>query len=556
MTDHELLTLLDRLIAGWEHETVEFKQASRDFETSKIGEYFSALANEANLRGADAGWLIFGVNDKTRRVTGTAYRPQPERLQSLKLQVAADTEPSVTFRAIHEVNHQDGRVVMMEIPPAPTGMPISWKGHWYARAGESLTSLGLDKLDSIRRQSWASDWSAEILPDLTLGHFDPGALDVARRAFVRKHPHLFTLEEVMGWPVRVFTDRAGLTLDGRVTRGGLLLAGRPEASGYLSPHMAQLTWSLVGPERAYEHFSTPFLLSTTRLFQRVRNVQLRLIRPGTLLQIEVPKYDQRIVLEAVHNAVAHQDFRRGGRVLVQEFVDRLVVTSEGSFFEGSPAEYAAGEKAPTQYRNPLLAQAMAGLGMIDTLGYGIFDMHNRQMRRFLPMPDYDLADPDRVKVTIHGAVVDEAYTSQLMARTDLPLTDVLALDRVQKHLPVPEAMTRRLRRAGLIRGRKPNLEVVPALAEVDFPAAGQSDEQRLDESVVGLLSSLGRAGRREIEALVSARFPDVPDAERARLTENLLTRLRRNRVIRNAGTKAKPVWELVERPSDSLSARR
>jgi ATP-dependent DNA helicase RecG len=36
---------------------------------------------------------------------------------------------------------------------------------------------------------------------------------------------------------------------------------------------------------------------------------------------------------------------------------------------------------------------MVGLGMIDTLGYGISDMHNRQAHRFLPMPDYDLSPP-------------------------------------------------------------------------------------------------------------------------------------------------------------------
>lgn len=38
------------------------------------------LANDANLRGADAGWLVFGVNNKTWKVVGTDYRPDPERL--------------------------------------------------------------------------------------------------------------------------------------------------------------------------------------------------------------------------------------------------------------------------------------------------------------------------------------------------------------------------------------------------------------------------------------------------------------------------------------------
>ncbi len=54
-----------------ENEVVEFKQASDGYSTDDIGKYFSALANEANLRGANGGWLVFGVNNKTRGVVGT-----------------------------------------------------------------------------------------------------------------------------------------------------------------------------------------------------------------------------------------------------------------------------------------------------------------------------------------------------------------------------------------------------------------------------------------------------------------------------------------------------
>ena len=66
MAGGDTAMFLDELIAAWESETVEFKQASRDFKTDRIGQYFSALSNEANLRGTGSAWLIFGVNDKTR----------------------------------------------------------------------------------------------------------------------------------------------------------------------------------------------------------------------------------------------------------------------------------------------------------------------------------------------------------------------------------------------------------------------------------------------------------------------------------------------------------
>ena len=57
MTPAELNPLLEQLIATWENEVVEFKQAGNDYDTDRIGEYFSALSNEANLRSTERAWL-------------------------------------------------------------------------------------------------------------------------------------------------------------------------------------------------------------------------------------------------------------------------------------------------------------------------------------------------------------------------------------------------------------------------------------------------------------------------------------------------------------------
>ena len=183
MTKTQLQKLLDSLIANWESEVIEFKQATNNYSTDKIGKYFSALANEANLRNAEKAWLVFGVSDKTRTVVGSDYRIKDNHLQNVKMQISADTEPSVTFRNIFELQHLQGRVVLFEVPPAPRGMPIAWKGHYYARSHESLTNLGLDKLDTIREQTIASDWSAQIVTGATLHHLDQNAVEKARESF-------------------------------------------------------------------------------------------------------------------------------------------------------------------------------------------------------------------------------------------------------------------------------------------------------------------------------------------------------------------------------------
>ena len=375
MPTPEIYIQLDQLIAAWESEVVEFKRAGDGFSTSEIGKYFSALANEANLRDCEQAWLVFGIDNKSRSVIGTDYREDKERLHSLKHQISQDTSPAVTFHEIYELAHEQGRVLMFKIPAAPQGMPIAWKGHYYARAGESLIHLGLDKLDTIRAQAGVVDWTVQVVEDAIIDHLDSEALARAKSAFARKHANCFSEGEVAGWPDATFLNRAKLIFDGKITRAALLLLGKPEVAALLSPHPAQMTWKLEGTERAYEHFGPPFLLNTTVLYQKIRNFQMRILPDDQLLAIELAKYDQKIILEALHNCIAHQDYHRNGRIIVTEYPDRLVLGNEGSFFEGVPADYISGHKTPRRYRNPFLAQAMAELSMIDTMGYGIHEMY-------------------------------------------------------------------------------------------------------------------------------------------------------------------------------------
>jgi ATP-dependent DNA helicase RecG len=56
MEQPKLTQLLNNLITAWENEVVEFKHVGDNYGTDDIGKYFSALANEANLRGTEHAW--------------------------------------------------------------------------------------------------------------------------------------------------------------------------------------------------------------------------------------------------------------------------------------------------------------------------------------------------------------------------------------------------------------------------------------------------------------------------------------------------------------------
>lgn len=553
MNETELQQTLQHLLTAWEGECVEFKDANDNFPTSDIGKYFSALSNEANLRSLSAAWLVFGVDNSTRRVIGTEYRRERERLNSLKHQIAQGTDPSTSFRDIHEVVTSSGRVVLFEIPAAPRGIPIAWQTHFYARAGSSLTGLSIAKQDEIRAQGLADDWSAIVVTQATLADLDPEALAKARAIFAARYSSRIPEATIHAWDDATFLEQAKLTVRGGITRTCLLLLGREQSTTLLNPYVAEMTWKLEGPERGYEHFHPPFLLNTSRLFQRIRNLRLSLLPPGQLIPVDIPKYDEKIVLEALHNCIVHQDYTRCERILVIERLGELEFQNAGEFYDGTPDEYIRANRSPRRYRNRFLAEAMVTLRMIDTLGFGIREvMWKGQASRYLPLPDYDLSEPGHVTLRIQGRFIDENYSRALLTHADLPWPDVLALDAVQKGGVPDDALVQDLRHRGLIEGRKPRLHVAADVAaatdtQAEYIRHRAFDDRYFCDLMLDYLKTFKQGQRADFERLLEGKFSDLLDAKQKKTKiMNLLQRLRRTGRIQPVGRTKGGFWRLTD----------
>jgi ATP-dependent DNA helicase RecG len=557
VTHTELLSLLDTLLQlPHETEWVELKEANHGYDFRKLGKYFSALANEANLKRQPCGWLVFGVHDADRAIVGSMFRTDPADLDHLKSEIAEHTTAGLTFLDIHVLSHPSGRVVLFQVPPAPAGIPIAWQGHFYGRDGEALGALALNEIEGIRSQSQLDDWSAAECPNATLDDLDPAAVAAARANFQAKNQDKAFAHEMSSWSDATFLDRAKITSGGGVTRAALLLLGKPEATHLFQPFVAEVTWRLEGEEQAYEHFGPPFLLNVSKLYARIRNTNQKVDIPSSLVPLEFPKYEKWVVLEALHNAIAHQDYTRQARVVVAETVDRLTFESAGRFFEGTVSDYTLGHHTPQRYRNKFLANAMVNVNMIDTMGYGIQRMFQQQRQRFYPLPDFDLSRPDRVVVTIHGKVIDPNYTALLMDRQDLPLKTVILLDRVQKRLPIDRPDANSLRRNRLIEGRYPNLFVAAHIASVtgdrvQYIRNRAFDDEHYKQLITKYLEQYGEASRQEIDGLIMNKLSDVlSEQQKHNKVRNLLQAMARGRRIRNAASRRQPRWMLVTSKND------
>jgi ATP-dependent DNA helicase RecG len=532
-----------------ESEVFEFKEAKNSYDSRKLGKYFSALSNEANLKGAPHAWLIFGIKDRGRTIVGSRFRSERKDIDSLKGEIAGKITNRVTFIEIYELLLTDGRVLMFQIPAAPKGIPIAFEGHYYGRDGEELSPLNLEEIERIRAQSMTEDWSAVIVLDATINDLDPAAIEKARKNYKDKFPGLSG--DVDSWDDLTFLNKAKLTIKGKITRAAIVLLGRGESDHYIGRDEAKIRWVLKdakGNDKDYHIESCPLLLAVDKIYSKIRNLKYRYMKDGTLFPDEVDQYEPFIIREAINNCIAHQDYTKGGRINVVEMDDQLVFTNLGSFIPGS-IERVVREDAPEEhYRNKFLATAMFNLKMVDTAGGGIRKMFNYQRVRFFPMPEYELSK-ERVKVTIIGKVLDLDFARVLAKKRDLDLDDIIALDKVQKKKVLTDAESKRLKGKRLIEGRKPNYHISFDVAEKTNMQAEYIKTRGLKDDhfktlILEYLDKYKQASKEDIDKLLLDILPGVLDKnQRKNKIHNLIYAMsKRDKTIINRGTNRYPKW--------------
>ena len=531
---------LDRLLQSTENEVVEFKKAENNFDFDDLGKYFSALSNESNLRNEAFGWLVFGIDDKTHNVLGTAYKNSLKSLNQLKHDLAQHTTDKQTFFDIHQVVRDGKRVLMFQILPAPKGIPISWKGARYARNGESLSFLSDAKGDLIRNQRIMEDWSAAIIEDATIEDLDPKAIVKARENYIKKHSS--KSEEVAGWDDTTFLNKAKVTRRGKITNAAIVLLGKEESEVLISPAVAKIRWILKdskGAERDYKIVVCPLILAIDEVYNKIRNLKYRYINPyfQTLFPEELDTYDPYVIREALNNAIAHQDYSLGGMINVVEYDDKLVFSNKGGFIPESIQRVLDADAPEEKYRNTFLANAMMELNMVDTIGSGIRKMFGKQLERLFPMPDYDFSD-NRVEVTITGHILDVDYSVLLSKHRDLSLSEIEILTRVLFKKPLTNNEIDNLRQKGLIEGRKPNIYISRSVADVVDKKVEYTKNRGLDDDyykklILIALKQHKQMSRGEIDKLLLDKLPDVLDEkQKSHKVKNLLFYLRKEGKIK------------------------
>jgi len=430
----------DEQILKWlnaeEDEHVEFKEAKNKFSLKKIYEYCTAIANE---RG---GYLVLGMTPKTpRKVIGSQA---VKDINDKKVQIYDVLRLRVE---IIETWFGDKRLVIFEIPSRPIGKPLNLDGRYLMRLGESLVGMGDERLRAILDESHP-DFSAEICHRAEFSDLHPDAIAELRKLWYRKsgNPSLLPLND------RQLLRDAELASDGKITYAALVLLGKREALGK----------NLANAEVIFEYRSSPsnteyqkrlefrkgFFLFYNNLWDLINSRNdVQQYQEG-LFVWDIPTFNERVVREAILNAISHRDYRKQGSVFIRQFPRKIEIVSPGGFPEGITEDNILWNHSP---RNRRISEALSRCGLVERSGMGARLMFEKCIKESKPRPDYSRSDDYQVSLTLRGEIQDPNFLRFLEnidkeTLASFSIEDLLVLDCIREEQKLSPRLLQRVHR--------------------------------------------------------------------------------------------------------------
>ena len=390
----------------------------------------------------------------------------------------------------------------------------------------------------------------------------PGA--TVRKEVVDEQDPVFLCQEFLAYNHLIVTlfGKGSCFGDIHVThRGRLLLLGKEEYDNLfaMTPKVMWRLYGADGSDRDYEIFSIPFINVIDKMFVKIRNLTYRYMpNQQSLFPMETQQYDTWLLRELLNNCIAHSNYRLGGRIYVNEFEDKIIISNPGQFLPMAIERVLEPSYNPPFYLNQLLADTMVRFHMIDTAAMGIRRVFRIQKEKYFPMPDYDLSIQNEVRVTVYGKVLNETFMHILFDRPDLDLQTVFLLDQVAKGIHLSKEAVSYLRSKKLVEGRATSLYLSADVAksteqEAQYIWNRGFDDQHYRDLIVGFITKFGMANRKQIRELLWDKLPEVlTDRQKEVKITSLLSSLRDKRVIRtDSSNQQKSHWILVDPNRDA-----
>jgi ATP-dependent DNA helicase RecG len=307
------------------------------------------------------------------------------------------------------LEHEDKRVLIFIIASRPIGMPVQVDGVAWCYEGDSLIPMR----EEIRRSIYTEnvyDFSSSVCRSATLADLDENAIFTFRKKWVtyssNKRIETLSIEQLM-------RDCGAITDDG-VTYAALILFGTKRAILKLLPRSEVIfeyrSSEASGPAAQREEFSEGFFNYYDRIWDTVNLRNDKQHYQDGLFIFPIYTFNERVVREALLNAVSHRDYQLAGSVFVRQYRDKLVLENPGGFPYGITVENILDRQSP---RNLLIAKIFQLCGLVERSGQGMNLIYENSIREAKPLPDFDGTDDYFVRLTLSGNITNKQLLSIL-----------------------------------------------------------------------------------------------------------------------------------------------
>ena len=385
-----LSSVVGSLLAREEAEWIEFKH--NKCNPSEIGEWISAVSNAARLHQRETSYIIWGVEDGSRKVLGTTFRPRQAKIKGQELEnwLATQLEPRIDFK-IHEFPYEGKLIVVFSIQPC-RDRPVSFRGVEYIRVGSYTKQLR--EFPEKERALWAK--SSQIPFEREVAERSVPTEEVLKLLdhqsyfkLTRQRPPRDAIEILKRLEREKLIARFGDEKWHIMNLGALLFARRFSDFESLTRKAVRAV-IYRGRDRTQtveERIVVPsgYAAGFTNLIRYINSKLPTNEQIDQALRRQVSMYPPVAIRELVANAIIHQDFSmRGVTPMVEIFSDRLEITNPGQPLI-STLRFI---DEPPQSRNEMLAGLMRRLNVCEERGSGIdkviFEIEYYQ----LPAPEF------------------------------------------------------------------------------------------------------------------------------------------------------------------------
>jgi len=383
-----------------ETEWVEFK--GNNSKPEEIGEYISALANSAALAGKVNAYMMWGIENDSHEIIGTAFKPGIVKVGNEELEnwLIRLLSPKVNF-CFYPLDFDELSVVLLEVGAA-FRHPVRFKNDAFVRVGSYKKKL-IDHPEK-ERDLWRTFDQSPFEKDIAAENVT--AEDVLR---LLNYPDYFYLTKLplpenrtgilaaLKAEEMIIESKSG---DWNITNfGAVLFAKKLSDFSHLKRKQVRFIQykgtsrlEAIREESSDQGYAVGYEVLVKAIMQLIPSHEII----GQAFRKEISMFPEVAIRELVANAMIHQDFHiRGTSIMVELFSSRIEITSPGLPLVDTDRflDY------PPKSRNEAIASFMRRIGICEERGTGIDKVISQIEIHHLPAPRFETT-AEHTRVTL------------------------------------------------------------------------------------------------------------------------------------------------------------